>query len=441
MINRTCSFGSAQLAVVQMLTTNFITVKELQHEVGALLEFRDLVIETFPDLKQKMAISAASTSSSTGCGGNVLSNGQASEVRSNSHSGKRSKSNSGGGGAVSNSGGSAGATSGGEHNNGSVVQDSGFSTETSSSKEGHSASSSSGALTTTIASNRLSCPESDDELLNLLDVIPQIESREEVEHLQEPRTHLQPDSSVERIKTTQQLQLKLNKEDLQQLRKERDRLLDKLAEMEAETLTGRIKATKMSEQVEELIAVKKDLEEQLKLAMQQRLELTARVQQLQQQQLSQSKSSSSQSDASAVLVHFSSSSNTVLSTVSTNSSRQNTFQPVVVEQQTADQQQNNNLLPFPQSIGSDSKRNSQLQQFAPEQLGRLDGIVSTPGDRNTKCRVTDSKRFAAILLETNVIELRRHLLTLTVKNQLEEKNIELEGTKAQLRVLESDCIQ
>lgn len=90
-----------------------------------------------------------------------------------------------------------------------------------------------------------------------------------------------------------------------------------------------------------------------------------------------------------------------------------------MEQQSADQQQTNNLLPFPQSIGSDSKRNSQLQQFTPGQLGRLDGIVSIPGDRNTKCRVTDSKRFAAILLETNVIELRRHLLTLTVKNQVQ----------------------
>lgn len=37
-------------------------LQELQNEVGALLEFRDLVIETFPDLKNKMAsISASST--------------------------------------------------------------------------------------------------------------------------------------------------------------------------------------------------------------------------------------------------------------------------------------------------------------------------------------------------------------------------------------------
>lgn len=84
---------------------------------------------------------------------------------------------------------------------------------------------------------------------------------------------------------------RINREDIKQLRKERDRLLDKLAEMEAETLTGRIKAAKMSDQMEELINVKRDLEEQLKLAMAQKLELSSRVQQLQQQQQSQSKTS------------------------------------------------------------------------------------------------------------------------------------------------------
>lgn len=41
---------------------HFFFPQELQNEVGALLEFRDLVIETFPDLKNKMAsISASST--------------------------------------------------------------------------------------------------------------------------------------------------------------------------------------------------------------------------------------------------------------------------------------------------------------------------------------------------------------------------------------------
>jgi len=155
-----------------------------------------------------------------------------------------------------------------------------------------------------IASNRLSCAESDDELLNLLDVIHRKSNRfrEEVEQLQSYER--QQGDGVKGQKTAsgmtpQQFREqvdRLNREDIKQLRKERDRLLDKLAEMEAETLTGRIKAAKMNDQVEELISVKKDLEEQLKLAMAQKLELSSRVQQLQlqqqQQQLQQSKSSS-----------------------------------------------------------------------------------------------------------------------------------------------------
>ena len=50
-------------------------------------------------------------------------------------------------------------------------------------------------------------------------------------------------------------------------------------------------------------------------------------------------------------------------------------------------------------------------------LGRLDGLVSSP-HRSTRVRVTDSKKFAAILLETNIVELQRHLLTITVQNQV-----------------------
>jgi len=155
-----------------------------------------------------------------------------------------------------------------------------------------------------IAANRLSCAESDDELLNLLDVIHRKSNRlrEEVEQLQSYERQQGNSQTTEGdgkgaskdAMTPQQFREqveRLNREDIKQLRKERDRLLDKLAEMEAETLTGRIKAAKMSDQVEELVGVKKDLEEQLKLAMAQKLELSSRVQQLQQQQ-QQSKSSS-----------------------------------------------------------------------------------------------------------------------------------------------------
>lgn len=50
-------------------------------------------------------------------------------------------------------------------------------------------------------------------------------------------------------------------------------------------------------------------------------------------------------------------------------------------------------------------------------LGHLDGLVSAP-NRTGKVRSTDSKKFAAILLETNIVELQRHLLTITVQNQV-----------------------
>lgn len=50
-------------------------------------------------------------------------------------------------------------------------------------------------------------------------------------------------------------------------------------------------------------------------------------------------------------------------------------------------------------------------------LGRLDGLVSSP-NQNCRVRAIDSKKIAAILLETNTVELQRHLLTLTVQNQV-----------------------
>jgi hypothetical protein len=50
-------------------------------------------------------------------------------------------------------------------------------------------------------------------------------------------------------------------------------------------------------------------------------------------------------------------------------------------------------------------------------LGRLDGLVSSP-NRTGKVNATDSNKITAILLETNIVELQRHLLTITVQNQV-----------------------
>lgn len=65
------------------------------------------------------------------------------------------------------------------------------------------------------------------------------------------------------------------------------------------------------------------------------------------------------------------------------------------------------------------QRQQLQQQQQPFQLGRLDGLVSSP-NRYSKVRVADSRKISAILLETNVVELQRHLLTITVQNQVSQ---------------------
>ncbi|KFB49046.1 hypothetical protein ZHAS_00017058 [Anopheles sinensis] len=462
------------------------SLQELQNEVGALLEFRDLVIETFPDLKSKMASSAAN-STLTG----ISSSSSSLAIRGK----KEPKS--------------------GEGNNGSVIQDSGFSTETSSSKETHSAASStSGAvqggliLSTTI--NRLAV-ETEDELWNLLDVIHRKGSRlrEEVDlhlereksratnlainhppphhhhahHHHPPHPHQQqqhvasavvppPPTSSDAVATDAarstntttttvivasgagptvatsaataksfQSQL-LHTTDpgagaavggggqqppvdhnVQILRNERDRLLDKLSAYEAETFAGRIREAKMHDELETLTLTMRDLQEQLKQSPAHALRAPSRYQLLQ----GNGKSSSA---------------------ATTPPPLPPLDDPALVEGG------ENPKAPVGGAGGG---------------LGRLDALLGSP-PRLQKVRTLDSKKIAAILLETNIVELQRHLLTVTVQNQilqqrleqatrsrlflsekfekskedlddlrfqLMEKSIELEGTKAQLRVIES----
>uniref|UniRef100_A0A1B0CYQ7 Uncharacterized protein n=1 Tax=Phlebotomus papatasi TaxID=29031 RepID=A0A1B0CYQ7_PHLPP len=368
------------------------SLQELQNEVGALLEFRDLVIETFPDLKNKMASSSAS-STITGLPSSSLASRRSewepgirvrrkltpkenAEIsssslirsRSNSHSGKKEPKSGEG--------------------NGSVVQDSGFSTETSSSKETHSASSTNGAMQGVNVSNtsqRMTI-DSDNELWNLLDVLHRKSNRlrDEVEHLQQ--------LEKERCKTSSiphsfQKQLdRVGKEDVQLLRKERDRLLDKLAEMEAENLSGRIKSTNMEDQINALNLAKQELEEQLKVALSQKVELNSRIKDLHQQFEASKQSRTNLHSARK----FSTS-----DTFSSGSS--STHQGA--------------------SSSGNVASTTKITRNDGGILGRLDGLVSTP-NRLNKVRLADSKKIEAILLENNVVELQRHLLTLTVQNQV-----------------------
>lgn len=83
-------------------------------------------------------------------------------------------------------------------------------------------------------------------------------------------------------KSTFQVQLAfMSNDDVQQVRKERDNLLDKVAEMETENLSGRIKESQLQEKLHELQLTKADLEEQLSSALNHKLELNSRIHDLQ----------------------------------------------------------------------------------------------------------------------------------------------------------------
>lgn len=273
-----------------------------------------------------------------------------------------------------------------------VIQDSGFSTETSSSKEAHSASSttnatattttmagsgSGGAVLTASSSSRLggsaltlvggsdsSTDQHSNELWNLLDVIHRKSTRlrDELEShgMGEHRRAGEKGGGIPLQLHFQRQLSRLSKDDVQILRKERDRLLDRLSDMESETVTGRLRITSMQEEISGLSGAKRQLEERLKGVLSQSRELNHGIRDL----------------------------------------RDRTVARVAQE----DGGDTNNIVNCSKSANCDG-------------LGRLDGVVSSP-HRVNKVRLVDSKKIASILLETNYVELQRHLLTLTVQNQV-----------------------
>ncbi|XP_035891122.1 uncharacterized protein LOC118502696 isoform X2 [Anopheles stephensi] len=605
------------------------SLQDLQNEVAALLEFRDLVIETFPDLKSKMASSAAnstltglpSTSSlgsrrewepgirirrkltqkEVGCadvvgGSSSISNaGNTSSTTIIPGAGDGGPSTSAGSANAGTTGSSASASNtnasdlthhhahhqqqhsssslirsrsnshsgkkepkSGEGNNGSVIQDSGFSNETSSSKETHSAASStSGAVQGTLilptATNRLTT-DAGGELWNLLDVIHRKSSRlrEEVEqHLERERPrgtnlaishhapvhhHHQhyvqgsgagdnniiihhsnpaaaatvatagtttlvanvPVTPVTTSTTTvvvsaggastagksfQRPHLAVGPQQQQQggrsgsgtladgtdhnvqiLRKERDRLLDKLSEYEAEMIAGRIHSAKMQDEVEKLTLTMRDLQKQLAIANNQKQELNSKLHDLANtQNVNRSASSSPETIKARQQPTVSQQQQTSPQLLlKTGTPRYHKGSGVQGEMDPSGAE----LFPMVEA-GADGGG----AVVDPRALGWLDGFLGAPWVQ--RVRSLDSQKIAAILLETNIVGLQRHLLTVTVQNQilqqrldqatgsrtflqeklekskediddlrfqLKEKSIELEGTKAQLRVIESKTL-
>ncbi|XP_064072022.1 uncharacterized protein Jvl isoform X2 [Vanessa tameamea] len=177
---------------------SLVALQELQNEVGALLEFRDLVIETFPNLRSKMAPSTP-----------------ASGTRRDWEPGVRVRRKLAGG---------SGDTARTKPQ--PSVQDSGFSTETSCGKDAHSSASAS-------ASASRSRPL-EDELWALLDVIQRkgVRLRDEAELLRgelDERPSETAEESFARALSTGCGDCT----DLVRLRTERDALLAHAAQLEA----------------------------------------------------------------------------------------------------------------------------------------------------------------------------------------------------------------
>lgn len=209
-------------------------------------------------------------------------------------------------------------------------------------------------------------------------------------------------------------------DDVRQLRRERDVLLDRVAEMEAEMLAGRVHTSRLQGDLESLLAAKQDLEEQLRTVITQKSELNNRIHDMHLQFVSKSKSEPS--------------------------SPETTKPPTPSKRESLN---NKRTL---------ARRNSSVES--------LDVVFGT---RLPKVRTPDSKRIAAILLEHDPVMLQKHLLSTSVQNQLlqqrleliirakncitekldkakeenedlrfqlEDRNIELEGTRARVRLLE-----
>ncbi|XP_014296734.1 bromodomain-containing protein DDB_G0270170 [Microplitis demolitor] len=466
---------------------SLVALQELQNEVGALLEFRDLVIETFPNLRHKMAASATASvaasviSSTPNSSHNALplsspssrriAEWEPGKVRRRIASAPRESETP----ATSLPRSRSNSHSGGSKNS-ATVQDSGFSTETSSKD----------SASTAIPIIRPTSPtkpvldEAEDELWNLLDVIHRkgIRLREEVESLQGRLENSPPDDliagdvleAVKRVTSSSSSRPitssdeathdKINNNNsnsnnsnnenhnkqeaqvVERLTRENEQLIDKVAELEAEALSNRTRTQQLQSEVAELSAIKSGLEDRLR-------------------GLTGANDILTTAQKSPDLQKKSAINTTTITRTSKSTAHKNRFRTRTIEKNVL---ANGAIQP----ITTEEFDPDAAVQERRVRLGALDSILVSP-TRVAHVPDVDRRKIAAILREHSPLELQRHLITSTVHNQclqkrldevqkstetlserldkareenddlrfqLDRQNIELEGTRALVRVLE-----
>jgi hypothetical protein len=293
--NRTAAQAVPFQYLINEQAKSILALQELQNEVGALLEFRDMVMDTFPHLRHKQASSPEPSSGSQGVGSGESRWEPGVRVRrklQGSSSGWIAGGGGGGGGGVglAAAAGTAPRSRSNSHGKGpksgepaaassvGTVQDSGFCTE---SKD----SSSTSSRTTMTTKNCGGKDDDDDELWCLLEMIQDkgTKLKLEVESLQ--NRLLVDDERLRRRRRRLRLRSCRSVDDLLELRprdvhgaaadydvfrahvaivkRERDALLDRVTEMEAESLSNAAQIHRLLAELKTVVCENRELEERL----------------------------------------------------------------------------------------------------------------------------------------------------------------------------------
>lgn len=192
------------------------------------------------------------------------------------------------------------------------------------------------------------------------------------------------------------------------LRRENEQLLDKVAELEAETLSSRARTQELQS---ELAALKCELQERLRSGLNEASDIQIPgLHRLQQQSIEASSPLSSPKSNNNISNIRSKSS--AFASVVGSKAHKNRFRTRTIEK--------NVMLNVAAQHSSDEATDVETDVRLNERrarLGALDSVLGSPS-KVANARNLDSDKIAAILRESSPLELQRHLITTTVHNQV-----------------------